>query len=238
MNQPSGSPTSRATLPAALESRVRFTLRGMLAGMMATSAFMAAAAPWSRQLNAEQHKALLLLSCNVAISAVATVVFSCVQRVRVERRAGAARYRLASSLSTSGAIFAAGAALFWSGSLVSYAFASVSLINARPQRVVFDFTAVQFGILLAASALELWWKTECLELCDSGVVRGCNFPPYKSIRGFRWGTSSPNLPVVSFGRSIVTLRAEPADRLAIEQFLRVRLSPPQSERRHSGADKS
>lgn len=47
--------------------------------------------------------------------------------------------------------------------------------------------------------------------------------PYMSIRGFRWGTTAPNLLVVQVGWMVVTVCVPPADKPAIKQFLQSRL---------------
>jgi len=46
--------------PAPLESRVRFSLRGMLIATAAAAACFAAVTPWFQAWNAEQKKAFLI----------------------------------------------------------------------------------------------------------------------------------------------------------------------------------
>lgn len=83
--------------------------------------------------------------------------------------------------------------------------------------------AIQVGAMLAMAGLGIWWRTGCLELCDNGVLQAFKFVPYIAIRGFRWGATSPNLLLVQVGWMLVTASVHPADRPAIEQFLRGRL---------------
>jgi hypothetical protein len=226
MNPPSTPPVPLATPPAPLDSRVRFSLRGMLIGTAVVSVCLAIAAPWLRQLNAKQRTAFIQFSCNVGAGAGAAIVVGCALRLRAERRAGAARYRLPSSHTTHGGFFAAAVALFWAGAFATYASFAIQFNNGGPSWLAIDFTAVQYGFLLALYALGTWWNTACLELCDAGILHGCMLVPYKSIRGFRWGASNPNLLVIRVGWSVVTVRADPADTPAIEQFLTAHLPPP------------
>lgn len=89
------SPSQPANKPApALESRVRFTLRGMFIATAIVAVCLAAVAPWLRHRTADERKALAKIWSNIAAGAVVAVAAGCATRLREERRAGPARYRL------------------------------------------------------------------------------------------------------------------------------------------------
>lgn len=207
-----------------LETRVCFSLRSMLIGTAAVAVAVALLAPWFRQWNAEQRKAFLLVWCNVAFGAGVTVIAGCIQRVRAEGRAGPAHYRLSSAMTRFGRVSAAGMALFLLSALIGYSFYSaLRPTGATPPQLV-DFIVIEYGVMLGLAGLRLWLKTSCLELCDTGMLSGTQLVLWKAMRGFRWGGSDPNLLVVQRGWGVVTARANPAEKQAIEQFLASRLA--------------
>lgn len=217
MNQSLPAPVDRAAAP--LESRVRFSLRGMFITTAAIAVCLAVVGPWLRHRTADERTALAKIWGNVAAGAVATVVGGCMLRLREERRAGAARYRLPRSLTALAAVCSVAGSLFL---LAMVALLSLIEIPAAGQTPVINTMAIQAGILAALTGLGLWWRSGCLELCDNGVLQGFQFVPYGSIRGFRWGTSGPNLLVVQVGLMTLTVRVCAEDKPGLEQFLRSR----------------
>jgi hypothetical protein len=224
VNQPLPTPVDIA--PAPLESRVRFSLRGVFITTAAVAICLAAISPWLRHRTADERKALAKIWGNVAAGAVATVGGGCVLRLREERRAGAARYRLPLSVTALAAVCSVAGSLFLLAMVALVSFVEVPPANQMP---VFNTVAIQAGVVAALAGLGLWWRSGCLELCDNGLLQGFNLIPYKSIRGFRWGTSGPNLLVVQVGLMTVTVRLHAEDKPGIEQYLQSRLAPPKDE---------
>lgn len=198
-------------------------MRGMFITTAAIAVCLAALGPWLRHRTAGERKALAKIWGNVAAGAVATVVGGCVLRLREERRAGAARYRLPLSVTALAAICSVAGSLFL---LAMVALLSLVEIPAANQTPVINTTAIQAGVLAALTALGLWWRSGCLELCDNGLLQTFQFIPYGSIRGFRWGTSGPNLLVVQVGLMTLTVRVRAEDKPDMEQFLRSRVHAP------------
>lgn len=217
MNQPLVTPADVAAAP--LESRVRFTLRGMFVATAAIAVCLAAIGPWLRHRTTDERKALAKIWGNVAAGAVATVVGGCAFRLREERRAGAARYRLPLSVTAVATACSVAMSLFM---LTMVAILSLVDIPEADQMPLFNMLAIQAGVVAASAGLGLWWRAGCLELCDNGLLQAFQLTSYESIRGFRWGTSGPNLLVVRLGLTTVTVRVRAEDRPGIELFLRSR----------------
>lgn len=217
VNQPLPTPVERAAAP--LESRVRFTLRGMFIITAAIAVCLAAIGPWLRHRTADEHKALAKIWGNVAAGATATIVVGCVLRLREERRAGAAHYRLPLSVTTLSAVCSVAGSLFLLAMVALVSFVEIPAANQTP---FINTMAIQAGVLAALAALGFWWRSGCLELCDNGLLQDLRLIPYESIRGIRWGTSGPNLLVVQVGLMTVTVRVTAEDKPHIEQFLRSR----------------
>lgn len=220
MKPSSAQPAPVASLPAPLESRVRFTLRGMLIATAAVAVCLAAVAPWLRQCTADKREAFLIIWGNVGAGMAIAVVAGCTLRRQAERRAGAARYRLPLAITKLAAIFSVGGPLIMLGIVALFSFVAVP---AGAQAPVFNPMAIQCGAMVALAGLGLWWRTGCLELCDAGLVQACQFIAYESIRGFRWGSGSADLLLVQVGWMTVTVRVVAADKPQVEQFLQSRL---------------
>jgi hypothetical protein len=212
------SPVDHTAPP--LESRVRFTLRGIFIATAIVAVCLAAVAPWLRHRTTDERQALAKIWGNVAAGVIATVVGGCALRLREERRAGAARYRLPLSVTRLAGAGSVSGALFMLSMVAVVSFDDVPPANQLP---VVNSMAIQVGIMAALAGLGLWWRTGCLELCDNGVLQAFKLIPYKSIRGFRWGTTAPNLLVVQVGWMVVTVCVRLADKPGIEQFLQSRL---------------
>lgn len=222
--------------PAPLETRVRFSLRSLLIGTAVAAACLAAVAPWFQEWNAEQRKAFLLVWLQLGLGAGAAIVAGCVQRVHSEKLAGLARYRLPLSLSKAGTPSALGIVWFLLSATIAYSFdkASSHGVAAAATPDDYDSFLIYYGFMLGMAVLGLWWRTESLELCDAGILRYSRFIPWKTIRGFRWGASNPNLLLVQCGWSTITVCANPADKPAIERFLVDRLAENRNEPKQAG----
>lgn len=184
---------------------------------------MAAVAPWLRQRSAEERKALLAIWGNVGAGMTIAVVAGCAARLHAERQAGTARHRLPLSITRFATVCSIGWALFMLGMVAMLSIASLPMGARVP---IFEPTSIQCGVVAALAGLGLWWRAGCLELCDAGLVQACQFTPYKAVRGFRWGSSSPNLLLVQVGWMTVTVRVATADKPSVEQFLQNRLHVP------------
>lgn len=192
----------------------------MLLTTAAVAVCLAAIGPWLRHRTADERRALAKIWGNVGAGAVATVVGGCLLRLREERRAGAARYRLPLSVTPLAAICSVAGSLFMLSMVALLTFVEIPVANQMP---VFNMVAIQAGVVAALAGLGLWWRSGCLELCDNGLLQGFQLISYESIRGFRWGTSGPNLLVLRVGLMTVTLRVRAEDKPGIEQLLRSRL---------------
>lgn len=217
VNQPLSTSVEIAAAP--LESRVRFSLRGMFIATAAIAVCLAAIGPWLRHRTTDERTALAKIWGNVAAGAVAAIVGGCALRLRAERRAGAARFRLPLSITALATACSMAMSLLMVTTVALLSFVEISAADQIP---LLNAMAIQAGVVAALAGLGLWWRSGCLELCDNGLLQAVQLISYESIRGFRWGTSGPNLLVVRFGSMTVTVRVRAEDKPGIEQFLRSR----------------
>jgi hypothetical protein len=210
---------------APLESRVRFSLRGMLIATAAAAACFASVTPWFQAWNAEQKKAFLIFWGEFALVVTATVAIRCALRVRTERRAGPVRYRLRPSITKIAILLSICSAIFRLGLAVCLSLMSAMVADVRSSalRYLPHILVVHVGMSLGGAAVRIWWETTCLELCDGGILGNAAFAPWRTLSGVRWGTSNPNLLVLQYPRSIGTVLVNPCDKAALEQFLGNRL---------------
>lgn len=203
--------------PAALETRVQFTVRSVLLGTTLVAVGVALVAPWFRQWTSEQRAAFLATWCNLAAGAIAAVAVACVTRVRAERRAGAARYRLPSANKTWPTLLMV---IIWATLIIGYSlFKTLATSVVAAPWLWFDFVGIQYGVTFALAALGIWWRADCLELCDLGLLRGPVLFPWKAFRGFRWGSFDPNILILQGRFSITTWRVRPDCKAVVDQFL-------------------
>ena len=206
--------------PPVLESRVRFTVRGMLIGTTVVAACLAIAGPWFRQWAPEQRAAVLLTWSKFAIVVSTTIAIACLIRLRAEKRAGPARYRLPLSTTKFAKSSAVFMAFFSSSGVVLSSFPMASAVDAGWMfRALFDFLLLQSGVVVAFAVLGVWWGTHCVELCDAGVLCHGQFVSWETLRGFRWGGVNPNLLMLQHGWGVITARPRTEDKATIEKFL-------------------
>lgn len=173
-----------------LDSQVRFSLRGMLIATAVAAACLIAVAPRFHQWNAEQRKAFLLVLGHLTAGAGAGIVMACGSRLRAERHAGAVRYRLPArepklaDLSPPMLVLAM---------VIVRAVLAVWSDDAPQAHQIPDLPTLMLGFVFASLLLRIWWGTECVELCDGGVLTNGVLLSWQSIRSFRWGASNPNL---------------------------------------------
>jgi hypothetical protein len=203
--------------PPALETRLQFTVRSVLVGTTLVAVGVALVAPWFRRWTADQRTAFLSTWCYLAGGAGVAILVAWVQRVHSERRAGPARYRLPRSKTWPAVCLA----LFWSTLLIGYSLLKV----LQPGGVAVahgwwpDAVAIQYGAMFALAALGIWWRGDCLELCDAGLLRGSLLIPWEAFRGFRWGAVDPNVLILQGRWGITTWRVRPDGKAEVEQFL-------------------
>jgi hypothetical protein len=94
---------------APVDTRVRFSLRGVFIAIALIAAWLAAVTPWFRQWNADERGAFLLVWCSMALGAVLMAVFLYSRRVRAQRRAGAVRFRLPMPIARYASVISLGA---------------------------------------------------------------------------------------------------------------------------------
>ncbi|HVX11945.1 MAG TPA: hypothetical protein VHC22_12245 [Pirellulales bacterium] len=202
--------------PLALETRVQFTVRGVLLGTTLIAIGVALVAPWFQQWTAEQRRSFLWTWCALGVGAGVAVVVASVRRVRAERRAGAARYRLPRSTLWPAVLMA----LFWAAMVVAYSLFMALGAGGVPARGLWlGFLSLQYGAMFAIAALRVWWRADCLELCDAGLLRGSLLIPWANFCDFHWGTFDPNTLILQGRWGITTWRVDPDRKAAIEHFL-------------------
>lgn len=229
--QPPADPSPEALSP--VDTRVRFSLRGIFMLTAAAAAWLAAVAPWFRGWNWDQRSAFLMVWCSTALGAVSMAVFLYSRRIRAQRRSGAVRFRLPMPSTRYARLFGLGARLLAFGLTTAIGFyqAIYPLSRAHGGTWIFNLLAVENGAMLALGAVGAWWKTTHLELCDEGVLSGFGIQPWSSIRGFRFGDGNPQRLVLQCRWNAITVQVDPSEKPVIEQYLAKRLatnSRPQS----------
>ena len=220
---PQPDPPTEAPVP--LESRVRFSLRGMFIGMGFAAAALAALAPWFRQWNEAEQRHFVVFWINAAFGAAAATAFSCVMRVRLERRAGRAYYRLPTCVSTFGFCVGSGRVLPFIMLTASFSLQpSTGGVGPLAQWAVFDGFATFMGAIIASHSLSACWHAG-LEICENGLITNGVLVPWKFILSYRWASSDPRSLLIQCRHSITSVGANLADKPAIERYLNMRLTP-------------
>ncbi|HVW37048.1 MAG TPA: hypothetical protein VHB99_07075 [Pirellulales bacterium] len=219
-------PDSPPEALAPLDTRVRFSLRGIFIATAVVAAWLAAVTPWFREWDGEQRLAFLLIWGSTMLGAIVTVVVLRSRRTHAERSAGQVRFRLP-VMNTRLALFCGlGVGLFVL--VLSTGLGFYQAINPSSREFggiwTWNFMALENGAILALAGLGTWWRTTNLEFCDEGIVTGFGMLPWKKMRGFLWGGSDPNLLVLQCPWTVVTVRVHAGDKRAIEQFLGQRLA--------------
>jgi len=218
---------------APVDTRVRFSLRGVFIVIAAIGAWLAAVAPWFREWTGEQRLAFSLVCGSTALGAISTTVFRSVLRIRAERRAGVVRFRLSQTITRFALFFGVGTGLFTLALSTVLAFMQAIYPQTRAHggAWIWNMLAYQNGASLALAGLGVWWKTTHLEFCDDGILCGFVIQPWSNVRGYRWG-GDPHRLILQWRRwGVVTVRVNASDKPAIEQYLKMRLaanSRPQS----------
>lgn len=210
-----------------LDTRVRFSLRGIFIAVAAIGAWLAAVAPWFREWNWDQRGAFLMIWCSMALGAISMAAIFYSRRVRAQRRAGAVHFRLPMPINRYALFFGVAAGLFAFGisTVLAFTQAIYPEMRAHGGAWIWNLLACQNGGSLAMAGLGVWWKTTRLELCDEGVLGGFGIQPWSNVRGFRWGGSDPDQLVLQWRRwGVVTVRVNASDKPAVEQFLKTRLA--------------
>lgn len=223
MQQPANAAIESLT---PLDTRVRFSLRGVFMLTAAAAAWLAAVAPWFRGWNWDQRGVFLMVWCSTALGAASMVVFLYSRRIRAQRRSGAVRFRLPTPITRYAWLFGLGAVLLAFSLSTAIAFYQATYPPARAYggSWIYNLLAVENGAILAMGGLGMWWKTTCFELCDEGVLSGFGIQPWSNIRGFRFRDGNPQRLVLQCRWNAITVLVDPSDRPAIEQFLLSRIS--------------
>ncbi|HUY92157.1 MAG TPA: hypothetical protein VMV10_25670 [Pirellulales bacterium] len=205
--------------PALPESRIRFSLRGVFIGTAAAAAILALLAPWFRQWDDAEQTYFVVFWANAAVGAAATAAIGCTMRVRLERRAGRAYYRLPRCVSRF-AFFGLGAPVVQFVLLAVSSSLHSTRINSGPfpQWAVFDWFAILLGAGIAMTSFNVCWNAG-LEICEKGLITNGVLIPWNLIRGYRWAASNPGLLLIQCRHSVVSVNANAADKPTIEQCL-------------------
>lgn len=230
MQPPANSPPDAL---APVDTRVRFSLRGVFMLTAAAAAWLAAVSPWFRGWSGDQRGVFLMVWCSTALGAVSMAVFLYSRRIRAQRRSGAVRFRLPMPITRYAWLFGLGAVLLAFSLSTAIAFYQATYPPARASggSWIYNLLAVENGAILAMGGLGMWWKTTRFELCDEGVLSGFGIQPWSSIRGFRFGDGNPQRLVLQCRWNAITVQLDPSDRPAVAQYLAERLatnSRPQS----------
>lgn len=212
---------------APVDTRVRFSLRGVFIAIAAIGAWLAAVAPWFREWNWDQRRAFLMVCGSTALGAISMTLFRSALRIRAERRAGVARFRLSQTITRFAFLFGVATGLFAFGLSMTFAFTQAIYTGVSTLQLfwISNLLAFHMGTNLAAAALGVWWKTTGLELCDDGILYGFVIQPWGNVRGFRWGGRDSHQLVLQWRRwGAVTVRVDASDKRAVEQFLDERLA--------------
>lgn len=205
--------------PAPLESRVRLSLRGIFIGTAAAAVVLAALAPWFRQWDDAKQRHFVVFWSNAAFGAAAAAAIGCMMRVRLERLAGPAYYRLPRSVSKSAYFWKAGGIFSWAVLAISFSLLSSRAgIGRFQQRPLFDWFAILIGSSIARHGLRACWHTG-LEICENGLITNGILMTWKFILSYRWSTSDPRLLMIQCRHSLLSVGTGGADKHMIEQCL-------------------
>jgi hypothetical protein len=217
-------PNAPLETPAPLASRVHFTLRGIFTGTALAAVVLAALAPWFRQRDDAEQRYFVVFWANAAFGAAASAAIACLMRVRLERRAGRAYYRLPRSASKSAYLWKAGAVVLWS--VLAVCFSSLTSRTGggwHEQWLFFDWFAILLGSSIASHGLSAWWHAG-LEICENGLIANRNMLPWKFMLSYRWATSNPRLLLIQCRHGLLSVGIGGADKHMIAKCLDQRLA--------------
>jgi hypothetical protein len=194
-------------------SDVRFSIRSLLAIMVAVAFAAALFGTVLRRLDSPTQRAAVLLFGALAFLFVGATVVVGLLRYRAEQRAGCVLFRLArhsyfTPRAPRIAAIAGGAALLALGVLIWGIYASIVMFDTRSpnnptghgpaEAFVGGLYGIGWGGLFVTMGIGAIWWSHRIRLCERGLVTGFRFVSWEQCGKYYWDACYPNVLVLAW----------------------------------------